>query len=154
MSITIPAGQQAALVASPRQLADQSIRQYVQLALANAQPHRTQNERRRETRYPYPYPIYLTPVARDGSTPDGPTVGVVGKHLSEHGLDFYHREPLPYRRVIASLACGSGQWVGLLMDLSWCRFCRHGFYDSGGRFLLAVPSPVEIDEEPHAVLDA
>jgi hypothetical protein len=148
MSSTIQVGQRATMIFRPaRRSVDKLIHERVQLALVSAQPHRLQNERRRETRYPYPYPIYLTPVDRDGKPTVGPAIGVVGKHLSEHGLDFYHREPLPYRRVIASLACGSGQWVGLLMDLSWCRFCRHGWYDSGGRFLQAVASPVEIDDE-------
>lgn len=131
---------------------EEGIATSVRLALANPLPERQYVERRRETRHPYPYPIYLTPVARDGRTPEGKTLVVVGKHLSDHGLDFYHRQPLPYRRVIASLACGGGQWVGLLMDLSWCRFCRHGWYDNGGRFLGVVRSPLE-DPEEQALLD-
>lgn len=122
---------------------EENIGNQVRLVLCNPCPERSTFERRRETRHPYPYPIYLTPVGRDGRTPEGKTLVVVGKHLSEHGLDFYHREPLPHRRVIASLDGGSGQWIGLLMDLSWCRFCRHGWYDNGGRFLQVVPSPLD-----------
>lgn len=122
---------------------DHTIRSQIQLVLSSPFPERELAERRREKRHPYPYPIYLSPVSRDGRTPEGKTIVVVGKHLSEHGLDFYHREPLPYRRVIASLACGSGTWVAMLMDLSWCRFCRHGWYDNGGRFLHAVTSPLD-----------
>lgn len=125
---------------------DWSIRGQVRLVLSSPYPERDLPERRREKRHPYPYPIYLTPVGRDGRTPEGKSFCVVGKHLSEHGLDFYHREPLPHRRVIASLACGSGTWVGLLMDLSWCRFCRHGWYDNGGRFLHVVTSPLDAPE--------
>jgi hypothetical protein len=66
-----------------RRSVDRLIRERVQLALVSAQPHRLQNERRRETRYPYPYQIYLTPVDRDGKPTVGPAIGVVGKHLSE-----------------------------------------------------------------------
>lgn len=131
---------------------DDGVKSLVRLAIANPHPERQYVERRREKRHPYPYPIYLTPVERDGRTPQGKTIVVVGKHISDHGLDFYHREPLPYRRVIASLACGTGQWIGLLMDLSWCRFCRHGWYDNGGRFLSAVTSPLD-DPEERALLD-
>jgi hypothetical protein len=136
----------------PGSVEDEQIASQVRLALCSPYPERGTFERRRETRHPYPYPVYLTPTARDGRTPEGKTIVVVGKHLSDHGLDFYHREPLPHRRVIASFACGSGQWVGLLMDLSWCRFCRHGWYDNGGRFLHTVPSPLE-DPTERLLLD-
>jgi hypothetical protein len=97
-------------------------------------------ERRTEQRYPYPHPIYLTPVADDGPRVDE-TIQVMGKHLSQHGLDFYHREPVPYRRMIASLALEGG-WVGLVLDLKWCRFTSDGWYDNGGRFVAAIRSPL------------
>jgi hypothetical protein len=32
--------------------------------------------------------------------------------------------------------------MGVLVDLKWCRFTRHGWYESGGRFLQIVPSPL------------
>jgi hypothetical protein len=99
-------------------------------------------DRRRETRYPFPYLIHLLPMEDDGTTPCGEGVVVVGKHVSERGLGFYHPEPLPYRRVIASLESGSGQWFGFLIDLNWCRFTKQGWYESGGRFLESVPSPI------------
>jgi hypothetical protein len=99
-------------------------------------------ERRRETRFPFPYLIHLTPVADDGITPQGESIVVVGKHLSERGLGFYHPKPLAYRRMIASLEY-EGQWFSFLIDLRWCRFTQHGWYESGGRFLEAVPSPIE-----------
>jgi hypothetical protein len=140
MSSTIVRGQRRA---QPRTGAIASIETQVRLAICHAEPRRMVGERRREKRYAYPYPIYLTPIDRDGKTPLAETIVVVGKHLSEHGLDFYHREPLPFRRVIASLPCAEGQWAGLLMDLSWCRFSRYGWYDSGGRFLRLVTSPMD-----------
>jgi hypothetical protein len=98
-------------------------------------------ERRRETRYPFPQLVYLTPVGDDGHSPCGEGLTVVGKHLSQRGLGFYHTKPLPYRRMIASLESGNG-WVGFLIDLNWCRFTKQGWYESGGRFLQAVESPL------------
>ena len=99
-------------------------------------------ERRRDQRYPFPHLIHLTPVGEDGITPEGQSVVVVGKHLSERGVGFYHPKPLPYRRMIASLEAGAGVWMAFLIDLSWCRFTKEGWYESGGRFLQVVPSPV------------
>jgi hypothetical protein len=76
-------------------------------------------------------------------TPVAEPLVVIGKTLSERGLGFYHAEPLPYRRVIASLESPQGAWVAFLMDLNWCRFSRKGRYETGGRFLQAVASPME-----------
>jgi hypothetical protein len=95
-------------------------------------------ERRGEQRYPYPYLVHLTPVGADGVTAIGEPLVVVGKHLSERGLGFYHPRPIAYRRVIASLESAGGQRLSFLVDLSWCRFIRQGWYESGGRFLRAV----------------
>lgn len=100
-------------------------------------------ERRREQRYPYPHMVHLTPVAEDGLTPVGETVVVIGKHLSERGLGFYHQQPLPHRRMIVSLETARGFHLAFLIDLTWCRFTHHGWYESGGRFLGSVPSPVD-----------
>lgn len=100
------------------------------------------NERRGQQRYPFPRLLHLTPVDEDSAGPVGDTIVAVGRQLSEEGLDFYHREPLPYRRVIATIQQEAGPPIGLLLDLTWCRFNRYGWYDSGGRFLQVVPSPV------------
>lgn len=144
MSVLLGDAQPVATACIPRRSSSgDAVSNHVKLVLCNPHPERRLPERRREKRHPYPYPVYLTPAGDDGRTPQGATFAVLGKHLSEHGLDFYHREPLPYRRVIASLDSGSGGWVGLLMDLSWCRFCKHGWYENGGRFLQAVTSPLE-----------
>lgn len=102
----------------------------------------TVGERRRETRYPFPFLVHLTPVGDDGKTPCGQRMVVVGKHVSERGLGFYHPQPLPHRRVIASLEGPHGGWFGFLLDLTWCRFTQ-GWYESGGRFLESVASPLE-----------
>lgn len=110
--------------------------------MAAVYPKKEILERRQENRYPFPYLIHLTPVAEDGTTPQGDSIAVVGKHLSERGLGFYHPKPLPYRRMIASLEC-NGHWLGFIIDLKWCRFTKQGWYESGGKFLQAVPSPIE-----------
>lgn len=91
-------------------------------------------ERRREKRYPYPHLVTLQPVGPDGRTPHGEVLVVAGKHLSENGLGFFHQDPIPHRRVIAWLDGCNGQWLGLLLDLTWCRFTRQGWYESGGHF--------------------
>jgi hypothetical protein len=114
----------------------------VSSALCAVEPGRKVIERRRESRHPYPYPVHLTPLATTGEPELLRTFVVIGKHLSPHGLDFYFRLPLPERRVIASLDCGRDGWIGLLLELAWCRFSRHGWYDNGGRFLAVVPSPL------------
>jgi len=122
---------------------DEDIRTQVWGILTTLYPHNRAGERRHESRYPFPYLVHLTPVGEDGLTPCGETLVVVGKHLSERGLGFYHPQPLPYRRMIASLEAGNGQWIGFLIDLSWCRFTRKGWYESGGRFLQSVLSPIK-----------
>ena len=68
-----------------------------------------------------------------------PSIVVAGRSLSEGGFGFYHPQPISLRRVIAQFNVGNGRWVGFLMDLPWCRFTAEGWYESGGRFLSAVP---------------
>ena len=110
--------------------------------LSSLYPKKEFMERRTETRYPFPYLVHITPVSADGLAVQGETVVVVGKHLSEQGIGFYHPKPLPFRRAIASLE-NNGRWLGFSIDLKWCRFTRQGWYESGGRILDSVPSPME-----------
>lgn len=121
---------------------EEAVRLQVWHLLSALYPPGELSERRCSRRYPYPYLVYLTPVAPDGLTPEGDPIVVVGKHLSERGFGFYHPKPLPFRRMIATLEASNGVRLGFLIDLTWCRFTRHGWYESGGRFLQAVPSPV------------
>jgi hypothetical protein len=120
------------------------IRNLVWQALCRARLERKHGERRASRRVPYPYLVRLVPVSADGRTPLAEPVVVVGKHLSECGLDFYHHQLLPYRRMIASFHVGKGRAVELLLDLTWCRFTKLGWYENGGRFLQAL-SPPEYD---------
>jgi hypothetical protein len=92
-------------------------------------------DRRADRRYAYPYLVRLTPLAADGITPAGPMTMVVGKSLSEHGFGFYHQQPLPNRRVATCFNAGHDRWLGLILDLRWCRFAGQGWYETGGRFV-------------------
>lgn len=121
---------------------DDDVRLQVWGLLTQLYPTQPRMERRHEHRYPYPCLIHLTPVAADGVTPAGETLVAAGKHLSARGIGFYHTGPLPYRRMIASLEAADGTWIGFLVDLTWCRFTRHGWYESGGKFLGSVLSPL------------
>ena len=141
MSMVTAPGQQDAPAAIP-EMPDEEIRAQVSGLLSTLFPGGRLAERRREQRYPFPHLVHLTPVAEDGITPNGEPIVVVGKHLSERGLGFFHPRPLEHRCVIASLETADG-WIAFLIDLSWCRFTKQGWYESGGRFLRAVLSPME-----------
>ncbi len=121
---------------------EEQIDRHVNLALVCTQPGRKLAERRREKRNPYPYPIYLTPCDSSRIPQVERTLVVVGKHLGNGGVDFYHREPIPFRHVICSLTVGDTRWISLLLELTWCRFSKHGWYDNGGRFVAVVESPL------------
>jgi hypothetical protein len=128
-------------VADAKCAPDDDVRSQVWRLLAGLYPNGNRIERRQEQRYPYPRLIALSPVAADGVTPLGCDLTVAGKHLSEGGLGFFHPQPLSHRLAIASLEAGDGRWLGFLLDIHRCRFTSHGWYESGGRFLKAVPAP-------------
>ena len=114
----------------------------VQSALMDVRPPRHNVERRRERRHPFPYPVHMTPVATDNRIQSDAAFYVLGKHLSHGGMDFYHGEPVPFRRVIATLAPAAENTCALLLDLTWCRFGAHRWYENGGAFVQALISPL------------
>ena len=122
--------------------ADDVVRRQVWDVLTGIYPEGRIVERRMDPRYPYPHLLYLTPVADDGISPAEESVVVIGRSLSERGLGFFHEQPLPHRRMIASLETSQRRWGGFLIDITWCRFTQYGWYESGGRFIQAVPSPI------------
>ncbi len=122
---------------------DDPVRQQVWRILAGLFPRHKTVERRGDQRFPYPYLVYLTPLGEDGVSPAAESIIVIAKHLSERGLGFYHQQPLPERRMIVSLPTQDATWVAFLIDITWCRFTQHGWYESGGRFLQAIPSPIK-----------
>jgi len=125
---------------------ENDVRTHVWGLLTSLYPNCDLPERRRDRRYPFPHLVHLTPVGDDGVTPEGQTVVVIGKHLSERGLGFYHTAPLPHTRMIASLETRNGSPLGFLLELKWCRFTKDRWYESGGRFLQSVLSPLETSE--------
>lgn len=98
-------------------------------------PKMITNERRKDFRYPYPHLVYLTPVDSSGQPLNDLTTVVVGKNITERGIDFFHHQSLPYRRVILTLESEDGTRASVVTDLLWTRFTRQGWYDNGGRFL-------------------
>jgi hypothetical protein len=130
-------------VLEPTLQCDDVVRRQVWGALTALYPQGRIVERRMDPRYPYPHLFYLTPVAEDGITPVGEPVVAVGKTLSERGMGFFYPGPIEHRLMIASLETSEQKWAGFLIDLTWCRFTSYGWYESGGRFLQAVRSPIE-----------
>src|SRR5690606_6728753 len=126
---------------SPAHRSD-AVRDRVRLVVSSAQPHRQRNERRHEKRYPFPFPIHLLPVDMHGEPTGEEPIVVLGKNISEQGLDFYYSEPVSFRRVIASLPCGPERWTAFHLDLTWCRFSGCGWYENGGKFLQCADSPL------------
>ena len=111
--------------------------------LTDAYPREKMLERRRDARYPFPFPVYLTPVGEDGAALVDESIVAAGKDLSEGGLGFYHSEPLRSQRLIVSVERSDGHWLGLLLDLTRSRSILDGWYESSGRFVESVRSPLE-----------
>jgi hypothetical protein len=137
---------------SPSGIADREISDCVRSLLASHFGRTYVTDRRRERRFPFPHLVHLTPLADDGRTPGGPVIVAVGRELSEGGFGFFHPSPLPYRQMIASLEAVDRRWFSFVIDLTWCRFMRHGWYESGGRFLrtitIAPPSVARTPLQP------
>lgn len=115
--------------------------------IAGLHPEEPQRERRRERRYPYPCLLRLAAFESEGNSgepieelfADGITV--VGHQVSLGGIGFYHQEPLADRLVVIEFPEGSSSGdtpLRVLVDLTWCRFARQGWYESGGRLVREV----------------
>lgn len=110
----------------------------VETILRQAAPTWHQPNRRRLPRHPYPKLIDLAPADDMGPIAGGERVIVIGKNISLDGLDFYHQQPLAHRHVTASFELAADLWIHLLLDITWCRFLRDQWYDSGGRFVRII----------------
>lgn len=125
----------------PLSPAEEVVRNSVVQLLGSLYPTAHVPERRREQRYAYPHFLCLSPVGVDRATALPESVTVVGKHLSIGGIGFFHPQPIPYRRVVVSFEGPTGTPLAFLTDLTWCRFTKYGWYESGGKFLsVATPS--------------
>ncbi len=122
-------------VPSCSECSEAKVRSTVGQLISRILPKKITNERRKDFRYPYPHLLYLTPIDASGQPLNDQTTVVVGKNITERGIDFFHRDPLPYRRVILTLESDDGTRASLVTDLLWTRFTRQGWYDNGGRFL-------------------
>ncbi len=106
------------------------------LAITSSPPVAAQ--RRQSQRTPFPQLVCVQAVDPKTLVPQDEPLVVVGKYLSEQGLGFFHPVPLPHRFVVVTLEIHGGPPLRLLLDVSWCRFTRLGWYESGGRFLRVV----------------
>ena len=97
-------------------------------------------ERRNYPRFDYSMPVFLTPLDEAGEPQLDETIGVIGRQISEKGFDFYNKDPIAAKFVIASFEFSPNRWLSLKMNLKWCRFGRHGYFENGGEFLEVVDS--------------
>lgn len=111
-------------------------------------------ERRHDDRIAIPVLFRLTPFDVDRQLLEQEAVIVVGKNISRRGVSFYHEHPITHRRALIELADPSvGSFVAEI-DVSWCRFTKPGWYESGGRLIrsAATTSDLSIIAEPSADL--
>ena len=96
------------------------------------------SNQRRDKRIPYPRLLTLTPIEDSDFSVVCESVTVVGKQLATRGLDFFHCQPLPFRRAIVTFDRAAQDGLHFVLDIAWCRFLQPGWYDSGGRFTHVV----------------
>ena len=82
-----------------------------------------------------PVLFQLTPLDENGEPVELAALTVVGKNISRRGLSFYHNEPLLYRRAMITVDHAGFDGFSAEIDISWCRFAKPGWYESGGRLL-------------------
>ena len=96
-----------------------------------------ERERRRDDRIAIPVLFRLTPYDADRLPLDELSTIVVGKNISRRGLSFFHENPLPQRRGRIQLVHPGLVSFAAEIDISWCRFTKPGWYESGGRLVRA-----------------
>jgi hypothetical protein len=97
-------------------------------------------ERRRDERMPVPVLFRLTPLDNDRQPIVSAAVTVVGKNISRRGFSFYHEQPLTHRRAVISVQHPEISDFSAEIDVTWCRFTKPGWYESGGRLVSSVSS--------------
>jgi hypothetical protein len=97
-------------------------------------------ERRRDDRLAIPVLFRLTPLDDVRRPIEAESITVVGKNISRRGVSFYHERPLSYRRALLSAQHPEFDDFAAEIDITWCRFTKPGWYESGGRLLAAAPS--------------
>ncbi len=128
----------------------------LQTLIDSLSPPRPGVDRRHDRRYPFSQQITILPVEGNDASQCGEPIEVVGKNISQRGLNFYHPKAMPHRKVIAIMETPATGRIALLVDLKWCRFTRQGWYESGGRLLKVVEEdkwPKKFDARPNRELD-
>lgn len=123
--------------------------QQVEALLARLQPS-VPRERRRDDRCAIPMLFKLTPLDVEGRPRAQEATIVVGKNISRRGLCFFHEQSICHRRAIIELVqFGMGEFAAEI-DVTWCRFTKPGWYESGGRLVRAVKrvAPDGLDQQP------
>lgn len=111
-------------------------------------------EKRRWQRIRYDRPAILTLLDDRTVVPLGVHKVISGRDISPSGFSFTHLDPLACRRAIVTFPFEREETDAIELRLTWCRFTRAGIYQSGGKFLspIASPLPTELvlDELPFA----
>jgi hypothetical protein len=99
-----------------------------------------ERERRQDDRIAIPVLLQLTPYGDDQRPIDHEASIVVGKNISRRGVSFYHERPITHRRALIEVADPVAGTFAAEVDITWCRFTKPGWYESGGRLIRsAVP---------------
>jgi len=111
-----------------------SVADHVAALLARLHPQ-VSLERRRDDRFPLPVLMHLVPLDDEHAHVEEEAVTVVGKNISRRGISFFHEHPLEHRRVILELSDNELGHFTFEVDVTWCRFTKPGWYESGGRLV-------------------
>ena len=95
-------------------------------------------DRRKHARRPYPCVISVTPLADGTREPASQTFSVIGRNLSNLGLDFFHDYLISEKQVVIGLQSAKESWSHFVMELGWSRFVQGGWYISGGKFTQVI----------------
>jgi hypothetical protein len=118
----------------------------VEALLARLHP-RVMRERRRDERYSIPVLFRLTPLEIGGRSLAHEAAIVIGKNISRRGLCFFHEHPISHRRATIELVQpGLGEFAAEI-DVTWCRFTKPGWYESGGRLVRSANKTSGSDSE-------
>jgi hypothetical protein len=96
-------------------------------------------ERRNDRRIAVPQLFQLIPLDESGQPVHSAVLTVIGKNISRRGICFYHNQPLPYRRAVIIVHQPGFNDFSVEIDISWCRFTKPGWYESGGRLVAVKP---------------
>jgi hypothetical protein len=106
-----------------------------------------ERERRHDDRVAIPVLFRLTPFDAERQALEQQASIVVGKNISRRGVSFYHEKPITHRRALIELADPSAGGFVAEIDITWCRFTKPGWYESGGRLLrTATPIAPEVPD--------